>query len=79
MVLTLEMKSIELLNGFLGKLCYGMRLTNKILVTHLPRQAARIADYVALLYMGKVIEYRPTKEVFNNPRNPLTREFLDHF
>jgi len=50
-----------------------------VLVTHLPRQAARIADYVALLYMGKVIEYGPTKEVFNNPRNPLTREFLNHF
>lgn len=50
-----------------------------VFVTHLPRQAARIADYVALLYMGRVIEYGPVREVFRKPKNPLTLEFLSNY
>lgn len=49
-----------------------------VLVTHSLHQAVRIADYVALLYMGKVIECGPTKEVFENPKSTLTKEFLEN-
>jgi len=47
-----------------------------ILVTHILRQARRLADYVAFLYCGKLIEHGPADEVFNRPRQKLTREYI---
>jgi len=47
-----------------------------VLVTHTLRQARRIADYIAFMYMGKIIEAAPTDEFFNNPKKQLTREYL---
>ena len=48
-----------------------------VLVTHILRQARRIADHVVFLYLGQVIEYGPAKEVFSNPRNDLTRQYIE--
>lgn len=50
-----------------------------VLVTHTLRQAKRIADYVVFMYMGKVVEAGPASEIFSNPREKLTREYLDGF
>ncbi len=47
-----------------------------ILVTHTLRQAKRIADYVAFMYMGELIEFGCTDEVFNNPRKTLTKDYI---
>ena len=47
-----------------------------VLVTHNISQAARISDYTAFLYLGKVIEFGPTAQVFTVPKNPLTEEYL---
>jgi phosphate transport system ATP-binding protein len=47
-----------------------------VLVTHTLRQAKRIADYVVFMYMGEVIEAGPSAELFNNPKQDLTREYL---
>lgn len=47
-----------------------------IMVTHMPHQAARVADHVALLYGGVIVEEGPAKEVFMNPRNEITNNFL---
>jgi len=47
-----------------------------VLVTHILRQAKRLADYVILLYMGELIEHGPASEVFTNPRNDITRAYL---
>lgn len=47
-----------------------------IMVTHLPHQAARVADYVALLYEGLVVEQGPAREVFLRPTHDFTRKFL---
>jgi phosphate transport system ATP-binding protein len=47
-----------------------------ILVTHTLRQALRIADHVAFIYLGKVIEAGPAKEFFNSPRHELTKQYL---
>jgi phosphate transport system ATP-binding protein len=47
-----------------------------ILVTHTLRQAKRIADYVAFMYMGELIEFGPTQEVFNQPQKSLTRDYI---
>lgn len=50
-----------------------------VLVTHTLRQAKRIADYVVFMYMGKVIEAGPASEIFSNPKEKLTREYLEGY
>ena len=47
-----------------------------IVVTHILRQAKRIADYIAFLYLGELVEHGPAAEVFANPRDPRTRAYL---
>ncbi|ABN70025.1 ABC transporter related [Staphylothermus marinus F1] len=47
-----------------------------IMVTHSPHQATRISDYIAFLYMGKIIEQGPSKQILINPQNELTQKFL---
>ncbi len=47
-----------------------------IIVTHNPLQAARISDYVAFLYDGRMVEEGPTKDIFTNPKNPLTEKYV---
>jgi phosphate transport system ATP-binding protein len=48
-----------------------------ILVTHTLRQALRIADHVVFMYLGEVIEAGPADEIFNNPKQELTRKYLE--
>ncbi|MDP4186374.1 MAG: phosphate ABC transporter ATP-binding protein PstB [Bacteroidota bacterium] len=48
-----------------------------VMVTHTLRQAKRIADYVAFMYMGELIEFGPTDEIFNNPRQQLTKDYIN--
>lgn len=48
-----------------------------VLVTHILRQARRLADYVVFLYMGELIEHGPAEEVFGNPKEEITREYID--
>lgn len=47
-----------------------------VIVTHNLQQAARVSDFVAFLYLGELIEYGSTKEVFINPKNELTERYL---
>ena len=47
-----------------------------VIVTHSPAQAARVSDYVAFLYLGKLVEVGKTAEVFENPKERLTEEYL---
>lgn len=47
-----------------------------ILVTHILRQAKRIADYIIFLYLGEMIECGPAKEVLINPKNPRTKAYV---
>jgi phosphate transport system ATP-binding protein len=47
-----------------------------IIVTHILRQARRIADYVVFLYLGRVIEAGPASEFFKNPREEITRQYV---
>jgi phosphate transport system ATP-binding protein len=47
-----------------------------IVVTHNMQQAARISDFTGFLYLGKLIEYGPTKQIFENPRNELTERYI---
>ena len=47
-----------------------------VMVTHTLRQALRIADYVIFIYMGRIVEAGPAEQVFHNPQNELTRNYL---
>jgi len=47
-----------------------------VLVTHNLQQAARVADFTAFLYEGKLIEYGETGEVFENPKEELTERYI---
>ncbi len=47
-----------------------------IMVSHSPQQAYRISDYIALLYMGKLLEWGPTQQVFEKPNHRITIQFL---
>jgi phosphate transport system ATP-binding protein len=47
-----------------------------IVVTHILRQARRLADYVIFLYMGEIVENGPACEVLEEPKHDLTREYM---
>ncbi|OAV72969.1 Phosphate import ATP-binding protein PstB 3 [Bacteroidales bacterium Barb6] len=47
-----------------------------ILVTHTLRQALRIADYVVFIYLGKIIETGTADDLFNHPKDDLTKQYL---
>jgi len=47
-----------------------------IIVTHNLQQAARVSDFTAFLYEGRLIEYGDTKSVFENPRSELTKNYI---
>ncbi len=48
-----------------------------ILVTHVLRQARRLADYVIFMYLGELIEHGPAEEIFQHPQQPKTRAYLE--
>jgi phosphate transport system ATP-binding protein len=50
-----------------------------VLVTHTLRQAKRIADYIVFMYLGEVIEAGPSSEIFNNPKEALTKEYISGY
>jgi phosphate transport system ATP-binding protein len=47
-----------------------------VIVTHILRQAKRLADHVMFMYMGELVEHGPAAEVLVNPREPRTRQYM---
>jgi phosphate transport system ATP-binding protein len=47
-----------------------------VIVTHNLQQAYRIADYVAFMYLGELVEYGPADQVFGDPRAERTKEYV---
>jgi phosphate transport system ATP-binding protein len=47
-----------------------------VIVTHNLQQAYRVADYVAFMYLGKLIEYAGAATIFSSPREQRTREYV---
>ena len=47
-----------------------------VMVTHILRQARRIADYVIFMYLGEIIEHGPTELVLGNPQHQLTKDYV---
>jgi len=47
-----------------------------IIVTHNMQQASRVSDFTVFLYLGRVIEYDITKDMFEHPKNELTEKYI---
>jgi len=51
-----------------------------VIVTHNMQQAQRVADKTIFMYLGEIIEEGDTKDIFNNPREELTKNYVNgHF
>jgi phosphate transport system ATP-binding protein len=47
-----------------------------IIVTHNIPQAARISDFTAFMYLGEMIVYGPTTQIFRNTQKELTERYI---
>jgi phosphate transport system ATP-binding protein len=47
-----------------------------IIVTHNMQQAARVSDYTAFMYLGEMVEYGPTQQLFTNPQKKQTEDYI---
>jgi phosphate transport system ATP-binding protein len=47
-----------------------------VIVTHNMQQAARAADFTAFMYLGELIEYGVTEQIFTNPANERTQQYI---
>jgi phosphate transport system ATP-binding protein len=47
-----------------------------VIVTHNMQQAARVSDYTAYMYLGKMIEFGETTQIFENPQEELTENYI---
>jgi phosphate transport system ATP-binding protein len=47
-----------------------------VIVTHNMQQAARVSDYTAFMFLGEMIEYGDTKQIFENPHIELTERYI---
>ncbi len=48
-----------------------------VLITHNLGVVSQTADHVAVMYMGRVVEYAPVYEIFHNPKHPYTVGLLN--
>jgi phosphate transport system ATP-binding protein len=47
-----------------------------VLVTHNLQQAARVSDMTAFMYIGEVVEFGNTLDLFENPQKELTENYI---
>ena len=47
-----------------------------VIVTHNMQQAARVSDYTAFMYMGNLIEFGETKQLFTTPKHKQTEDYI---
>jgi phosphate transport system ATP-binding protein len=47
-----------------------------LIVTHNMQQAARVSDYTAFMYLGRLVEYGPTSAIFTNPHLAETEAYI---
>ncbi len=63
----------ELIMGLRGKF-------TQVIVTHNMQQAQRVADYTAFMYLGELIEFGETRQIFEKPQQELTKNYVSgHF
>jgi phosphate transport system ATP-binding protein len=47
-----------------------------VIVTHNMQQAARVSDYTGLFWLGELVEFAPTKEMFTRPKQELSEAYI---
>jgi phosphate transport system ATP-binding protein len=47
-----------------------------VIVTHNMQQAARVSDFTAFFYVGEVVEFGTTQQIFTNPANKQTEQYI---
>jgi phosphate transport system ATP-binding protein len=47
-----------------------------VIVTHNMQQAARVSDYTAFMYLGELIEFGSTNQIFTNPEEKKTEDYI---
>jgi phosphate transport system ATP-binding protein len=47
-----------------------------VIVTHNMQQAARVSDYTGLFWLGELVEFSPTSEMFTHPKEELTEAYI---
>jgi phosphate transport system ATP-binding protein len=47
-----------------------------VIVTHNMQQAARVSDYTAFFWLGRLVEYDRTEKIFTNPSEKLTEDYV---
>lgn len=47
-----------------------------VIVTHNMQQAARVSDYTGLFWLGELVEFAPTEQIFTRPEKELTEAYL---
>jgi phosphate transport system ATP-binding protein len=47
-----------------------------VIVTHNMQQAARVSDFTGLFWLGELIEFNPTEQLFTNPDHELTESYI---
>jgi phosphate transport system ATP-binding protein len=47
-----------------------------VIVTHNMQQAARVSDYTAFMYLGRLVEFGETKKLFTKPAQQQTEEYI---
>ena len=47
-----------------------------LIVTHNMQQAARVSDYTAFMYIGEMVEFGTTNQLFTNPRKKQTEDYI---
>ncbi len=50
-----------------------------VIVTHNMQQAARVSDYTGFMYLGQLIEFGKTNQIFTNPREKLTENYISGY
>ena len=59
------------------ELVYSLKSTyTVVIVTHNMQQAARVSDYTAFFWLGKLVEYDRTDRIFTAPREKLTEDYV---
>jgi len=69
---TTEAVILDLIRGLMAK-----RDTGVIYITHNLGVVSQMADHVAVMYLGRVVEYAPVYEIFHNPKHPYTVGLLN--
>ncbi len=69
----LDPKSTTKIEDLIGELREKYTI---IIVTHNMQQAARVSDYTAFFYEGKLIEFDDTKKIFTKPKEKQTEDYI---